>query len=135
MNSETAFLTSGQTPGSRDDDPSVLANKRGTSLSELPYPMFEMSTRLFCALRQVVLVFDLWFWWGEAPKRGRLLVYLHSTVGPRINRVSMAEPGVGSGELFGCVPFFRLESASCSPGASPACSRRPTPGSAMLIQL
>jgi hypothetical protein len=56
MNSETAFLTSGQTPGSRDDDPSVFANKSGTSLSELPYPMFETST---WRLDPVVLVLVL----------------------------------------------------------------------------
>jgi hypothetical protein len=49
MNSETAFLT-------RDDDPSVFANKRGSSLSQLPYPVFGMWTWLFCALRQIVLV-------------------------------------------------------------------------------
>ena len=48
MNSEPAFLTWGQTPGSRDEDPSVFANKSGTSLSQLPYPVFEMRTWLFC---------------------------------------------------------------------------------------
>jgi hypothetical protein len=41
MNSGTAFLTSGQTLDPRDDDPSVFANKSGTSLSQLPYSMFE----------------------------------------------------------------------------------------------
>ena len=75
MNSEAAFLTSGQTPGSRDDDPSVFANKRGSSLSQLPFFMFLKSDPRLCyALHQIVLVLDLWFWWGEAPKRGRLLV-------------------------------------------------------------
>ena len=50
MNSGTACLTSGQTPGSRDDDPSVFANKSGTSVSQLPYSMFKKVNLARCTL-------------------------------------------------------------------------------------